>query len=54
VRAGDRLTVTSTIEAIKSMAGNDILDIRGEVHDEAGEHVVTAWTKLVARAAEEA
>ncbi|MGZ3116048.1 FAS1-like dehydratase domain-containing protein [Streptomyces sp. H62] len=54
VRAGDRLTVTSTIEAVKSMAGNDIVDIRGEVHDEAGEHVVTAWTKLVARAAEEA
>ena len=54
VRAGDVLTVTSTIEAIKSMAGNDILDIRGEVHDDAGEHVVTAWTKLVARAAEEA
>ena len=54
VRAGDRLTVTSTIEAIKSLAGNDIVDIRGEVHDEAGEHVVTAWTKLVARAAEEA
>lgn len=54
VRAGDRLAVTSTIESIKSMAGNDILDIRGEVHDEAGEHVVTAWTKLVARAAEEA
>jgi acyl dehydratase len=53
VRAGDRLTVTSTIEAIKSMAGNDILDIRGEVRDESGEHVVTAWTKLVARAAEE-
>ena len=50
MRAGDRLSVTSTIEAIKSMAGNDILDIRGEVHDEAGEHVVTAWTKLVARA----
>ncbi|MFJ2738963.1 MaoC family dehydratase N-terminal domain-containing protein [Streptomyces sp. NPDC087440] len=53
VRAGDRLSVTSTIEAIKSMAGNDILDIRGEVHDESGEHVVTAWTKLVARAAAE-
>ncbi|MGW1726980.1 FAS1-like dehydratase domain-containing protein [Streptomyces sp. NPDC002306] len=52
VRAGDRLTVVSTIEAIKSMAGNDILDIRGEVRDEAGEHVVTSWTKLVARAAE--
>ncbi|MFJ9868631.1 MaoC family dehydratase N-terminal domain-containing protein [Streptomyces sp. NPDC101165] len=54
VRVGDRLTVTSTIEGIKSLAGNDVLDIRGEVHDEAGEHVVTAWTKLVARAAEEA
>ncbi|MCX5204863.1 MaoC family dehydratase N-terminal domain-containing protein [Streptomyces sp. NBC_00237] len=53
VRAGDRLSVTSTIEAIRSMAGNDILDIRGEVHDESGEHVVTAWTKLVARAAAE-
>jgi acyl dehydratase len=54
VRAGDRLSVTSTIESIKSLAGNDILEIRGEVHDESGEHVVTAWTKLVARAAEEA
>ncbi|MEU0371334.1 MaoC family dehydratase N-terminal domain-containing protein [Streptomyces sp. NPDC006283] len=54
VRAGDRLSVTSTIEAVKSLAGNDIMDIRGEVHDETGELVVTAWTKLVARAAEEA
>ncbi|MFF7156760.1 MaoC family dehydratase N-terminal domain-containing protein [Streptomyces sp. NPDC008139] len=53
VMAGDRLSVTSTIEAIKSLAGNDIIDIRGEVHDESGEHVVTAWTKLVARAAED-
>jgi acyl dehydratase len=51
VRAGDRLTVVSSIEAIKSMAGNEIIDIRGEVHDESGEHVVTAWTKLVARGA---
>jgi acyl dehydratase len=54
VRAGDRLTVTSTIEKIRSMAGNEVLDIRGEVRDQDGEHVVTAWTKLVARAAEEA
>ncbi|MFE0375443.1 MaoC family dehydratase N-terminal domain-containing protein [Streptomyces inhibens] len=54
VRAGDRLSVTSTIEAVKTMAGNDIIDIRGEVHDEAGEHVVTAFTKLVSRRAEEA
>ncbi|MFJ4920053.1 MaoC family dehydratase N-terminal domain-containing protein [Streptomyces sp. NPDC088725] len=52
VRAGDRLAVTSTIESIKSLAGNDVIEVRGEVHDESGEHVVTAWTKLVARAAE--
>ncbi|MFF5568411.1 MaoC family dehydratase N-terminal domain-containing protein [Streptomyces sp. NPDC012623] len=52
VRAGDRLTVTSTIETIKSLAGNDVIEVRGDVHDEAGAHVVTAWTKLVARAAE--
>jgi acyl dehydratase len=52
VRAGDRLTVTSTIETIKSLAGNEILEIRGDVRDESGEQVVTAWTKLVARAAD--
>ncbi|MFI6247041.1 MaoC family dehydratase N-terminal domain-containing protein [Streptomyces sp. NPDC051016] len=52
VRAGDRLSVTSTIEAIKSLAGNDVIDIRGDVHDEAGELVVSALTKLVARAAD--
>ncbi|GHJ34904.1 MaoC family dehydratase N-terminal domain-containing protein [Streptomyces sp. TS71-3] len=54
VLAGDRLTVTTSIADIKSLAGNDILDIRGDVYDEAGEHVVTAWTKLVARGPEEA
>ncbi|MFC7218986.1 MaoC family dehydratase N-terminal domain-containing protein [Streptomyces polyrhachis] len=53
VRAGDRLAVTATIDSIRSMAGNDILDIRGEVHDESGELVVTALMKLVARAAGE-
>ncbi|MFI9239751.1 MaoC family dehydratase N-terminal domain-containing protein [Streptomyces cinnamoneus] len=54
VGAGDRLTVTSTIESIKSLAGNDVLMVRGEVHDANEEHVVTVHTKLVARAAEEA
>ncbi|MFF4156686.1 MaoC family dehydratase N-terminal domain-containing protein [Streptomyces sp. NPDC001678] len=49
VRAGDRLTVVTTIEAIRSHAGNDVLDIRGDVRDDTGVHVVTAWTKLVAR-----
>ncbi|GAA0466531.1 MaoC family dehydratase N-terminal domain-containing protein [Streptomyces stramineus] len=54
VRAGDRLTVTSTIESVKSMAGNEVVSVRGDVHSETGEHVVTAYTMLVARAAEEA
>lgn len=54
VGAGDRLTVTSTIESIKSLAGNDVLMVRGEVLDANEEHVVTVHTKLVARAAEEA
>ncbi|MGP4113275.1 FAS1-like dehydratase domain-containing protein [Streptomyces sp. 4N509B] len=53
VRAGDRLLVTSTIESIRTMRGNDILEIRGEVHDASGEHVVTAVSKLVARGPEE-
>ncbi|MDT0346055.1 MaoC family dehydratase N-terminal domain-containing protein [Streptomyces litchfieldiae] len=49
VCAGDRLSVTSTVESVRSMAGNEVLDVRGEVHDAMGEHVVTAFTKLVAR-----
>ncbi|ONK12105.1 MaoC family dehydratase N-terminal domain-containing protein [Streptomyces sp. MP131-18] len=54
VHAGDRLAVTSTIESVRSMAGNEIVDVRGDVHDEKGEHVVTAFTKLVARKQEPA
>ncbi|HJD80057.1 MaoC family dehydratase N-terminal domain-containing protein [Kitasatospora aureofaciens] len=53
VRAGDRLTVAVTIDNIKSLAGNDVLTVRGEVADETGEHVVTAIMTLVARAADE-
>ncbi|WPB91618.1 MaoC family dehydratase N-terminal domain-containing protein [Streptomyces malaysiensis] len=52
VRAGDHLRVTSIIDSIKSLAGNDILSVRGEVHDEAGDHVATSFTTLVARAAD--
>ncbi|MFD7918901.1 MaoC family dehydratase N-terminal domain-containing protein [Streptomyces sp. NPDC059740] len=53
VRAGDRLTVTSTVESARTMAGNDIIDVRGDVHDALGEHVVSAYTKLVAPASGE-
>ncbi|GAA2129950.1 MaoC family dehydratase N-terminal domain-containing protein [Kitasatospora kazusensis] len=54
VRAGDRLAVTVSIDAIKSLAGNDVLTVRGEVYDEGGEHVVTSLMTLVARAADQA
>ena len=54
VRAGDRLSVTVTIDSIKSLAGNDVLSVRGEVEDATGEHVVTSVMTLVARAADEA
>ncbi|MFF8771490.1 MaoC family dehydratase N-terminal domain-containing protein [Kitasatospora sp. NPDC015120] len=53
VRAGDRLTVTVTVDNIKSLAGNDVLTVRGEIADESGEHVVTSVMTLVARAADE-
>ncbi|MBO1413854.1 MaoC family dehydratase N-terminal domain-containing protein [Streptomyces sp. FH025] len=54
VQAGDRLTVAVTIDNIKSLAGNEVLTVRGEVVDETGEHVVTSVMTLVARAADEA
>ncbi|GAB7182510.1 MaoC family dehydratase N-terminal domain-containing protein [Kitasatospora sp. Ki12] len=54
VRAGDRLSVAVTIDNIKSLAGNDVLTVRGEVTDATGEHVVTSVMTLVARAADEA
>lgn len=54
VRAGDRLSVAVVIDNIKSLAGNDVLTVRGEVTDATGEHVVTSVMTLVARAADEA
>ncbi len=47
---GDRLQVTTTIDAIRSVAGNDMLTVRGDVSTVDGEHVVTATSLLVARA----
>jgi acyl dehydratase len=53
IRAGDRLTVVTTVDAIKSLAGNDILTTRAEVTTVEGEHIVTALSSLVSRAATE-
>lgn len=46
VHAGDVLTATLTVDAVRSMAGSDILTIRTELHTPAGEHVCTAYAKL--------
>jgi acyl dehydratase len=49
VYAGDRLQCVCVIEEITSRAGNDFLTTRHEVSTEAGEPVVTVWSKLVVR-----
>jgi acyl dehydratase len=53
VRAGDRLSAVTTVESIRSMAGNDIITTRAEIRDADGAHVVTAHSTLVARGADE-
>jgi acyl dehydratase len=52
VHAGDRLSVSCTIETIKSVAGNEFVTVSGKVHDQYGGHVVTSTMMLVVRAAE--
>jgi acyl dehydratase len=51
VYAGDRLTCACAIEEITSRGGHDFLTTRTEVATEAGEPVVTVWSKLVVRGA---
>jgi acyl dehydratase len=49
IRAGDRLVATTTIESVRSVAGNDLLTTRVELATEDGEAVCTARSMLVAR-----
>jgi acyl dehydratase len=49
IRAGDRLVATTTIDAVRSVAGNDLLTTRVDVATEDGETVCTATSMLVAR-----
>ncbi|NEK86277.1 MaoC family dehydratase [Blastococcus saxobsidens] len=49
IRAGDRLVATTTIDAARSVAGNDLLTARVELATEDGEAVCTATSMLVAR-----
>jgi acyl dehydratase len=49
IRAGDRLVATPTIEAVRTVAGNDLLTTRVDVATEDGEPVCSATSMLVAR-----
>jgi acyl dehydratase len=49
VVAGDELTVTTVIEDIKAIAGNDMITVRSDLNDATGAQVAQVWTSLVAR-----
>ena len=52
VRAGDVLTVTVTVESIRSAGGHDMVTSRSDVATVEGEHVVSAYSTLVVRGGE--
>jgi acyl dehydratase len=47
--AGDELIVTTVIENIRSMAGNDMITTKGTITTVAGEAVAVATSMLVSR-----
>jgi len=49
IRAGDRLVATASIDAVKTVAGNDMLTTRVDLATEDGEPVCTTRSMLVAR-----
>jgi acyl dehydratase len=52
VVAGDELTATLTITAVKQLGGLSMVTASSEIVDVAGDHVVTAVSTLVVRAAD--
>jgi acyl dehydratase len=49
IHAGDRLVCVSTVEEIMSRGGHDFLTTRTDVSTDAGEAVVSVWSRLVVR-----
>lgn len=49
--AGDSLTVHTVIESIKSLAGNDMITLRGDLYDADDVCIGSTWTSLVQRGA---
>jgi acyl dehydratase len=47
--AGDELMVHTVIESIKTLAGNDMITLRGDLLDAAGLPIGSTWTSLVQR-----
>ena len=52
--AGDELVVRTTIQAIVSRAGNDMITTRSDIATVAGEPVASATSMLISRAPDEA
>src|ERR1700712_2670786 len=52
VVAGDALVCVSTVDDITQRGGHDFITTRAEIRTEAGEQVVTVWSKLVQRGEE--
>ena len=50
VVAGDELSVRTVIESVKTLAGNDMITLRGDLVDASGALVGSTWTSLVQRA----
>jgi acyl dehydratase len=50
--AGDELVVTTTIESIRTMAGNDMITTRADIATVSGDPVVSATSLLVSRGPE--
>lgn len=50
ITAGDRLVTSVVLDALRTMAGSELVMLRSEVTDEAGAPVCTATSMLVVRA----
>ncbi|MQA26817.1 MAG: MaoC family dehydratase [Micromonosporaceae bacterium] len=49
IRPGDRLACAVTVENVRPMAGDDFLTTRADISAADGEHVVSAWSTIIAR-----
>ena len=52
--AGDELVVTTSIDNIRTMAGNDMITTRGDIATLAGEPVASTVSLIISRAPEDA